>query len=88
MGILLLLNSPIDLNIAKQLNILLTNMNVKPERIVIDPMTGALGYGMEYTYSVMERIRLTGLNGDQMLAGPMICFSWTRMCENQRIKGN
>jgi acetyl-CoA synthase len=64
--------SPIDVNIAKQLNILLTNMDVKPGQIVMDPMTGALGYGIEYTYSVMERIRLTGLGGDRMLAGPMI----------------
>lgn len=64
--------SPIDVNIAKQLNILLNNMDVKTEQIVMDPMTGATGYGIEYTYSVMERIRLTGLNGDKMLAGPMI----------------
>jgi acetyl-CoA decarbonylase/synthase complex subunit delta len=64
--------SPIDVNIAKQLNILLTNMDIKPVQIVMDPMTGAMGYGIEYTYSVMERIRLTGLTGDRMLAGPMI----------------
>jgi acetyl-CoA decarbonylase/synthase complex subunit delta len=64
--------SPIDVNISKQLNILLTNMDVAKERIVIDPLTGAMGYGIEYTYSVMERIRLTGLGGDAMLAGPMI----------------
>jgi acetyl-CoA decarbonylase/synthase complex subunit delta len=64
--------SPIDVNIGKQMNILLTNMDVKPERIVMDPMTGATGYGIEYTCSVMERIRLTGLGGDRMLAAPMI----------------
>jgi acetyl-CoA decarbonylase/synthase complex subunit delta len=64
--------SPIDVNIAKQMNILLTNMDLKPSRIVMDPLTGAAGYGIEYTYSVMERIRLTALNGDKMLAGPMI----------------
>jgi acetyl-CoA decarbonylase/synthase, CODH/ACS complex subunit delta len=64
--------SPIDVNISKQLNILLTNMDMKPEKIVIDPMTGAIGYGIEYSYSVMERIRLTGLGGDRMLCGPMI----------------
>jgi acetyl-CoA synthase len=64
--------APIDVNIAKQLNILLTNMDMKQEQIVMDPMTGALGYGIEYTYSVMERIRQTGLGGDKMLAGPMI----------------
>ena len=64
--------APIDVNIGKQLNILLTNMDLKQERIVMDPMTGALGYGIEYTYSVMERIRLTGLGGDKMLAGPLL----------------
>jgi acetyl-CoA synthase len=64
--------SPIDLNIGKQLNILLTNLDIRPEQIIMDPMTGVVGYGIEYTYSVMERIRLTGLNGDKMLAGPMI----------------
>ena len=64
--------APIDVNIAKQLNILLTNMDMKQEQIVMDPMTGAMGYGIEYTYSVMERIRQTGLGGDKMLAGPLI----------------
>ena len=64
--------SPIDVNISKQMSILLTNMDLKREQIVIDPLTGAMGYGIEYSYSVMERIRLTGLNGDAMLALPMI----------------
>jgi acetyl-CoA decarbonylase/synthase complex subunit delta len=71
-GHTLVAQSPIDVNIGKQLNILLTNMDVKTERIIMDPMTGAMGYGVEYTYSVMERIRLTALNGDKMLAAPMI----------------
>ena len=47
-------------------------MDLKREQIVIDPHDRAMGYGIEYTYSVMERIRLTGLSGDTMLAGPMI----------------
>jgi len=64
--------APIDVNISKQLNILLTNMDMKPGKIVMDPMTSTIGYGIEYTYSVMERIRLTGLGGDKMLCGPMI----------------
>jgi len=64
--------SPIDVNIAKQLSILLGNMNIPLEKIVIDPITSAIGYGIEYTYSVMERIRLTGLGGDAALALPMI----------------
>jgi acetyl-CoA decarbonylase/synthase complex subunit delta len=64
--------SPIDVNMAKQLNILLTDMNFPLEKIVIDPLTGALGYGLEYTYSIMERIRIDGLAGDKMLAFPML----------------
>ena len=64
--------SPIDVNIGKQLNILLTNMDVKKGQVIMDPLTGATGYGIEYTYSVMERIRLTGLQGDEMLSAPMI----------------
>jgi acetyl-CoA decarbonylase/synthase complex subunit delta len=64
--------SPIDVNIAKQLNILLSDMNFPSQKIVIDPLTGALGYGLEYTYSIMERIRIDGLAGDKMLAYPML----------------
>ncbi|MCX6624811.1 MAG: acetyl-CoA decarbonylase/synthase complex subunit delta, partial [Acidobacteria bacterium] len=64
--------APIDVNMSKQLNILLTNMGVAPEKIIMDPMTGALGYGLEYTYSVMERIRTSAFTGDSMLAMPMV----------------
>jgi len=64
--------SPIDFNIAKQLNILLTNMDFPPDRIIVDPLTSALGYGNEYSYSVMERLRLGALSGDQMTQMPMI----------------
>lgn len=66
--------SPIDINIAKQLNILISDMGLSAERIVINPTIGALGYGLEYAYSIMERGRLSALNGDKMLAMPYICF--------------
>jgi acetyl-CoA synthase len=66
--------SSIDVNLAKQLNILLTNMDLPRDRIVMDPMTGALGYGLEYTFSVMERIRVTALGGDSGLNYPMVTF--------------
>jgi len=65
--------SPIDINIAKQLNILINEMNLALDRIVIDPSVGALGYGIEYTYSIMERMRLGALTGDKMLSMPVIC---------------
>jgi acetyl-CoA synthase len=71
-GHTLVAQAPIDVNISKQLNILLTNMGLAADKIIIDPMTSTIGYGIEYTYSVMERIRLTGLGGDNMLLGPMI----------------
>jgi acetyl-CoA decarbonylase/synthase complex subunit delta len=64
--------SPIDVNLAKQLNILLSDMNFPTEKIVMDPLTGTLGYGLEYTYSIMERIRNDGLAGDKMLEFPML----------------
>lgn len=66
--------SPIDINIAKQLNILITDMGLASERIVINPTIGALGYGLEYAYSIMERARLAALSGDKMLAMPFIAF--------------
>ncbi len=66
--------SPIDVNLCKQLNILITDLKFPPDKIIIDPLTGGLGYGLEYTYSVMERIRLQGLGGDGMMQMPFICF--------------
>ncbi len=66
--------SPIDINIAKQLNILISDMGLPAERIVINPTVGALGYGLEYTYSIMERARLSALAGDKMMAMPFVCM--------------
>lgn len=66
--------SPIDINIAKQLNILISDMGLPLERIIINPTIGALGYGLEYAYSIMERARLAALSGDKMMACPFICF--------------
>ena len=73
-GHVLVGESPIDINIAKQLSILLSEANVDLNRVLIDPLTGALGYGLEYTYSVMERIRLAALAGEAMLSCPVVCL--------------
>jgi acetyl-CoA decarbonylase/synthase complex subunit delta len=59
--------TPIDVNLAKQLNILLTNLGMESDKLVIDPTTGALGYGLEYTYSVMERLKIAGLMQDDTI---------------------
>jgi acetyl-CoA decarbonylase/synthase complex subunit delta len=69
----LIAQSPIDINLAKQLNILLREIGVQRDHIVIDPYTGTLGYGFEYSYSAIERIRFAALKGDTDLAMPMIC---------------
>jgi acetyl-CoA decarbonylase/synthase complex subunit delta len=61
-----------DVNLAKQLNILISDMGLPIERVIMDPTTGALGYGMEYGYSVMERLRLAALQGDSMTQLPML----------------
>ncbi|NPV68609.1 MAG: acetyl-CoA decarbonylase/synthase complex subunit delta [Anaerolineae bacterium] len=64
--------TPMDVNLAKQLNILISDMGLPLDRILMDPTTGALGYGIEYGYSVMERLRLAALQGDAMTQFPMI----------------
>jgi acetyl-CoA decarbonylase/synthase complex subunit delta len=65
--------TPIDMNLAKQLNILIADVGLSPDSILMDPLAGALGYGLEYSYSVMERLRLAALSGDSMTAMPMYC---------------
>jgi acetyl-CoA decarbonylase/synthase complex subunit delta len=65
--------SELDINLSKQLNILITQMGFDKERIITDPMCSALGYGLEYTYSVMERIRLAALTqNDATMQQPML----------------
>ncbi len=67
-------STPIDINLAKQLNILLGNLGVPDERIIVDPTVGGLGYGLEYCYSVMERDRMAALTQeDERLQFPILC---------------
>jgi acetyl-CoA decarbonylase/synthase complex subunit delta len=67
-------STPIDINLAKQLNILLGNLGVPDEQIIMDPTVSGIGYGIEYTYSVMERMRMAGLaQEDERLQFPTIC---------------
>ncbi len=89
-GHLVVAFSPIDVNLAKQLNILISDMGLPLDRVLMDPNTGALGYGIEYTYSVMERLRMAALMGDAMTQQPMICNlgeeSW-RQKESRATEG-
>ncbi|MDN5313257.1 MAG: acetyl-CoA decarbonylase/synthase, complex subunit delta [Thermoanaerobacteraceae bacterium] len=65
--------SSVDLNLAKQLNILITQLGVKPERMVMNPGCSAVGYGFEYVVTTMDRIRLAALDqNDATLQMPII----------------
>lgn len=61
-----------DVNLAKQLNILINDVGLPLDRVLMDPTTAALGYGIEYGYSAMERLRLAAFQGDKMTQQPML----------------
>lgn len=67
---------PLDMTSQRRLNQALLGLGVPKNRIVMDPTTAALGYGIEYTFSIMERIRLAALKGDELLQMP-ICSGAT-----------
>ena len=82
--------SNLDINLAKQITILLTDFGVKKENITIDPLMAGLGMGLDYSYSVNERIRLAALMGDGMLQQPMLCdatASWKSAEATEEIVG-
>jgi acetyl-CoA decarbonylase/synthase complex subunit delta len=64
--------APCDINKQKQVNILVSDTGYPLENLVLYPTTAALGYGMEYIYSILERGRLAALSGDRFLAQPVI----------------
>ena len=62
-----------DINLAKQLNIMMKGLNVDPSAIVMDIGTAAVGYGYEYAASTFDRIRLAALaQGDTDLQMPIL----------------
>jgi acetyl-CoA decarbonylase/synthase complex subunit delta len=92
-GHAIIAKSPIDVNLAKQLNILLMDLGVKADKILIDPTTSGLGYGLEYTYSIMERIIMAALvQQDDKLQQPIISVigdeNWKCKECNTPVEGN
>ncbi len=80
-------SSPIDINLAKQLNILLSNLGVPDELIVVDPTVSGIGYGIEYCYSVMERDRMAALTQeDERLQFPLICNLGKEIWKTKEVK--
>jgi len=69
----LIAEAPVDINIGKQVNILLADAGLNVEDIVMIQTTAALGYGFDYVYTILERARIAGLRGDKLMASPQIC---------------
>jgi acetyl-CoA decarbonylase/synthase, CODH/ACS complex subunit delta len=72
-GHFLVAEAPLDINIAKQVNIFVSDMGFPLDRLLMYQTTGALGYGLEYAYSIQERERLAALAGDKLMALPVVC---------------
>ena len=82
----LVIRTPIDINLAKEMNILTTEMGLSADKILIDPDIGGLGYGLEYGYSMIERIKLAGFDGDKMLNMPIITFAGEETLKTKEAK--
>ncbi len=65
--------APVDINIGKQVNILLQDAGFDLKDVVMYQTTAALGYGFDYVYTILERARIAGLKGDELMAAPQIC---------------
>jgi acetyl-CoA decarbonylase/synthase, CODH/ACS complex subunit delta len=65
--------APVDINIAKQVNILLQDSGFDLNDVVMCQTTAALGYGLDYVYTILERGRITGLKSDKLMAMPQLC---------------
>ena len=87
-GHCLVLRTPIDINLAKELNILTIDKKLSPDRILIDPDMGGLGYGLEYGYSIVEKIKQAGFDGDNMLNMPIIAFIGEETYKTKEAKSN
>jgi len=87
-GHILVIRTPIDINLAKEMNILTTDMGLSPDRILIDTDMGGLGYGLEYGYSIMERIKLAAFDGDEMLNMPLIAFAGEEALKAKEAKSD
>lgn len=87
-GHILVIRTPIDINLAKEMNILTTDMGLDSNKILIDTDMGGLGYGLEYGYSIMERIKLAAFEGDKMLNMPLIAFAGEESLKGKETKSD
>ena len=85
---ILAIRTPIDINLAKEMNILTSDMGLSLDKILIDTDMGGLGYGLEYGYSIMERIKLAAFEGDKMLNMPLIAFAGEEALKAKETKSD
>jgi acetyl-CoA decarbonylase/synthase complex subunit delta len=80
--------TPIDINLEKELNVKLLK-SLPPDRIVIDPLSSALGYGMEYSFTIMERTKHIGIIfGDRTMQMPIIADLGSEAWKTKQAKGS
>lgn len=84
-GHYLVLKSPIDINLCKELNILAAELGLPLDKIIIDTDIGGLGYGLDYGYSIMEKIKL---EDDEYLNMPMISFAADESLKTKEAKSD
>ena len=87
-GHILAIRTPIDINLAKEMNILTSDLGLSLDKILIDTDMGGLGYGLEYGYSIMERIKLAAFAGDAMLNMPLIAFAGEEALKAKETKSD
>jgi acetyl-CoA decarbonylase/synthase, CODH/ACS complex subunit delta len=87
-GHCIIAQSPLDINLEKELNVKLLKTFPR-ERIVIDPLSSALGYGMEYSFTIMERTKHIGVMfGDNMMQMPIIADLGSESGKTKQAKEN
>ncbi|MBM3119049.1 MAG: acetyl-CoA decarbonylase/synthase complex subunit delta [Chloroflexi bacterium] len=87
-GHCIIAQSPLDINLEKELNVKLLK-SFPRERIVIDPLSSALGYGMEYSFTIMERTKHIGVMfGDNTMQMPIIADLGSECGRTKQAKEN
>ncbi len=81
----LVIRTPIDINLAKEMNILVSDMGLGLDKIIIDTDIGGLGYGLEYGYSMIEKIKLSN---DRYLDAPIVSFAVEETLKTKEGKAN
>lgn len=78
--------TPLDINLCKELNIKLAKFFPR-EKIVIDSLSSALGYGLDYSFSIMERIKQIGvIHNDEMMNMPVIANIGKEVWKQKDVK--